>query len=180
MLYKKPTNIDGVYEIRADVLKDNRGQFTKIMHEEWLMNIGIPNVYGEEYCSVSHKRVLRGMHFQKPPYDHAKLVYCAYGEILDVAVDLRKGSSTFGKYASVVLSHTKGNMTYIPTGFAHGFYTLSDIAVVMCKQSSVFNQEADAGICWDSLGIEWPEHNPILSKKDENNITFNEFESPFI
>ena len=180
MLYRKTTSIDGVYEIQADVLKDNRGQFTKIMHKEWLKNIDIPGIYDEEYCSISKKGVLRGMHFQKPPYEHAKLVYCTYGEILDVAVDLRRGSSTFGKYVSTVISHVKGNMIYIPVGFAHGFYTISDLAVVTCKQSSVFDEDSDAGILWNSIGIEWPDNNPILSDKDKKNTVFSQFESPFV
>ncbi|WP_303817483.1 dTDP-4-dehydrorhamnose 3,5-epimerase [Selenomonas ruminantium] len=180
MMRKIKGFLEGWCEIQSDVLIDNRGCFIKTVHEEWYREMGVPFSYAEEYCSTSQKGVLRGLHFQLPPKEHSKLVYCSAGKILDVAVDLRKSSPTYGQYQMVELSGEKGNMVFIPKGFAHGFYTLSDVATIVCKQSNVFDAQADSGIRWDSVGIPWPAQNPILSDKDKKHVRLEDFISPFI
>lgn len=179
MITKEATAIPGCYVLQTDVLHDERGGFIKTFHTEMFEELDLPTAYGEEYCSTSRQGVLRGLHFQLPPKAHAKLIYCSVGEIYDVAVDLRKASPTFGKYAAVRLSGERGNMVFVPIGCAHGFYTLSEKAVIVCKQTSVYAQEQDAGIRWDSVGIQWPGKTPILSEKDRRQIPFAAFESPF-
>ena len=176
---KKETGLPGCYELVPKVFRDLRGQFVKTFHRDWFRELGLPVTYGEEYTSTSHARVLRGLHFQLPPKAHGKLIYCNFGEILDVAVDLRKGTPTYGKYEMTRLTAEKGNMVYVPVGCAHGFYTLSETAVIVCKQTEVFAPEEDCGIRWDSVEIDWPDDHPILSEKDRNMMLFSDFESPF-
>jgi dTDP-4-dehydrorhamnose 3,5-epimerase len=135
--------------------------------------------YKEEYYSISHKGVLRGLHFQLPPAEHEKIVYCPFGRVLDAVVDLRKNSATYGEYALIELSGEKGNMLYIPKGMAHGFYTCSDQAIMMYKVTSMYSPEEDSGILWNSAGIPWPNENPILSNRDKNLKPFKFFMTPF-
>ncbi|MGC8709981.1 MAG: dTDP-4-dehydrorhamnose 3,5-epimerase, partial [Thermoplasmata archaeon] len=120
--------------------------------------------------SFSIKNTLRGLHFQKRPYAQSKLVRCISGEIMDVAVDLRKNSVTFGKFAKVILSSENKDMLYIPEGFAHGFLVLSDYAEVIYKVNNFYSKEADSGIIWNDpdIGIDWPIENPIISQKDKS------------
>ena len=179
MIQVKETGLDGCLVVEFDLLKDIRGSFTKIFHEPMFESCGLPTHFEEEYISTSHKGVLRGLHFQVPPKAHGKLVYCSYGEVLDVAVDLRKSSSTYGKHVMVPLGADKGCATYLPEGFAHGFYTLSDTAVIVCCQTGVFDAAADCGIMWDSAGIGWPDMHPVLSDKDQNHVRLENFDSPF-
>ena len=179
MIKKYSTILSGCYEILPDVFNDDRGRFVKTFHRDFFNEIGLSDEFDEEYCSTSWQGVLRGLHFQKPPHAHSKLIYCSFGEILDVAVDLRRESPTYGQYNMIKLSAESGNMAYIAVGCAHGFYTLSKTAVIVCKQSAVYSVESDAGLRWNSVGIPWPDMNPILSDKDRNSITFDEFVSPF-
>lgn len=179
MIKKKKTKIKEHYILQPEFFKDERGQFIKTFHDEMYKELGIPTIWKEEYCSTSQHKVLRGLHFQLPPHEHAKLIYCAYGKILDVVVDLRKTSATFGQYEMTELSSENGRISYVPVGCAHGFYTMSDIAVIVCKQSTVFHPESDAGIRWDSVGIPWQDQHPILSEKDKSQIAFSQFRSPF-
>ena len=179
MIKKFSTKIEGCYEIQPDVFKDNRGRFIKTFHLEFFHELGLPEKFAEEYVSTSRQGVLRGLHFQRPPHEHAKLIYCSFGEVLDVAVDIRRNSPTYGQHVMINLSADKGNMAYVAAGCAHGFYTLSETAVIVCKQSTIYNAESDACIRWDSVGIDWIDKNPILSDKDKFSVPFSEFISPF-
>ncbi|WP_294157164.1 dTDP-4-dehydrorhamnose 3,5-epimerase [uncultured Selenomonas sp.] len=178
MIQKKETLLSGCYELIPEIFRDARGSFIKTFHKDWFQSLGLPTDFGEEYTSRSHARVLRGLHFQLPPEAHGKLIYCSEGEVLDVAVDLRHGP-TYGQYEMTKLTAERGNMAYIPVGCAHGFYTLSEKAVIVCKQTKCYAPEQDAGIRWDSAGIPWPDMHPILSEKDQKMPKLSDFESPF-
>jgi dTDP-4-dehydrorhamnose 3,5-epimerase len=119
------------------------------------------------------------MHFQVPPADHAKLVYCVSGAIYDMAVDLRIGSPTFGEYEAYELSAESNNAAYLPRGMAHGFFVRSAPAVVVYQVTSEHNPVDDRGIRWDSFGAKWPQGSPVISRRDEALIPFLQFESPF-
>jgi dTDP-4-dehydrorhamnose 3,5-epimerase len=129
--------------------------------------------------TVSAKGVLRGLHFQLPPHDHAKLVYCTAGEVMDVAVDLRVDSPTFRQFVCLTLSADQGNMIYLPPGLAHGFYTLSDSATLVYNVTTVYAPSHDAGIRWDSVGIPWPDQDPRVSERDHGFVAMEVFDSPF-
>ena len=122
------------------------------------------------------------MHFQIPPHQHTKLVYCLWGRVIDAVVDLRVGSLTYGQYETFELSQENARAIYIPAGFAHGFYVTSEKAIMVYNLSSVYAPDHDRGIRWDSVGISWPifEANPILSERDRAFLSFSEFESPFV
>lgn len=176
---KNKTNLAGCFELQPRIFKDDRGSLVKTFHEDTFISLGLETNFTEEYYSVSKKNVLRGLHFQLPPNDHVKCVTCISGSIFDVVVDLRKESPTYKQHFSVVLDADKGNMLYIPKGFAHGFYVLNDEAIFLNRTTVVFKPESDTGIKWDSCGIEWPNMNPILSEKDESMISLDKFNSPF-
>ncbi len=173
------TTLNDCWELRPRIFSDDRGSLVKTYHENTFSSSGLHTDFKEEYYSVSKKGVLRGLHFQIPPTDHVKCVTCISGRIFDVVVDLRKNSSTYMKHFSIELNSQIGNMLYIPKGFAHGFYVLSDEAIFLNRTSTVFAPDSDAGIKWDSCGIEWPDSNPILSEKDKTLIELDKFESPF-
>ncbi|TDN35803.1 dTDP-4-dehydrorhamnose 3,5-epimerase [Hymenobacter sp. UV11] len=161
----KPTAIEGVFLLENFVSQDKRGTFVKTFHANAFRDQGLAIDFQESYYSVSHKDVIRGMHFQLPPHEHAKLVYVTHGSILDVVVDLRRTSATYGQHVAIPLtehSHT----IYIPKGCAHGFLTLSATATVVYNVTSVYAPQADAGIRWDSFGFEWPVQAPIISDRD--------------
>jgi dTDP-4-dehydrorhamnose 3,5-epimerase len=174
-----PTALPGCYEVQPNVLADVRGKFVKIFHQEIFSANKLETDFAEEYYSVSHQRVLRGMHFQLPPYEHTKLVYCVAGKVMDAAVDLRIGSPTYGKFACIELSAEKANILYIPPGLAHGFYVLSDRAVLIYKVTTVYSREHDSGLLWNSVGIPWPDAQPIISSRDSEFIALTDFVSPF-
>ena len=160
--------IDGVIEIENKVFEDQRGSFTKTFHKNEFKEHGLEYDFAESFYSVSKKNVLRGMHFQASPHDHAKLVYVVSGEIMDVTVDIRKESATFGKFYSTTLSGDNAKFLYMGKGLAHGFLTLSESATVIYMTSSVHNPAADSGIRWDSFGYHWPLNNPIISDRDQS------------
>lgn len=173
------TRIKGCYEITADVHRDDRGIFVKPFHNEYFKQNNLQTEYKEEYFSTSFAGVLRGLHFQLPPYDHVKLVYCISGTVLDAVVDLRKGSPTYGEFELFELSPEKGNIIYIPIGMAHGFYVLSKEASMVYNVSEIYSSQHDSGIKWDSVGIPWPNQNPTVSVRDKQLTAFSEFNSPF-
>ncbi len=175
----RQTTIPGCYEIIPRILRDERGVFVKVFQEEVFKEHGLTTDWREEYYSVSRRRVLRGLHFQLPPHDHDKLVYCTAGVVLDAAVDLRKGSPAYGSHVILELSAEKGNMLYIPRGLAHGFYVTSASATMMYKVSSVYAPEYDSGILWNSAGIPWPDVHINISERDWNFYPLDRFESPF-
>ena len=173
------TTLNDCWELRPRIFKDDRGSLIKTFHRDTFESFGLCTDFKEEYYSISKKGVLRGLHFQLPPQDHVKCATCVAGKIFDVVVDLRKSSPTFGQHFSIILDSKLGNMLYIPKGFAHGFYVLSEQAIFLNRTSTVFAPKFDAGIRWDSCGIKWPDMNPVLSDKDQLMIEYNNFKSPF-
>ena len=168
--------IDGPILIKPKVIYDERGFFVESYTKDEFERMGIKDEFVQDNHSLSVKNTLRGMHFQIEPYAQSKLVRCISGSILDVAVDIRKDSKTFGKHVKVVLSSEDKKMFYIPKGFAHGFLVLSDVAEVIYKVDNFYNREYDSGVIWNDpeLGIEWPVANPILSEKDRKLQRFAE------
>ncbi len=175
----KEIKIPGCYEIAPKVIEDDRGIFIKTYHQEAFRTINLCTDWQEEYYSVSRHGVLRGLHFQTPPQDHNKLVYCSEGNIVDAVLDLRQGSPTFGRHFLVELCAEKRNMLYIPKGLAHGFYVTSDRATMHYKVSSLYAPKHDMGIRWDSAGISWPDRNPSISPRDLSFPLLKDFKSPF-
>ena len=174
------TDLEGVYIIEPDVFQDERGKLVKTFHKETFAKNNMAFNFEESYYSVSKKGVLRGMHFQTPPHDHCKLVYVASGSIIDVALDIRKGSPTYGKHISVELSADNHKMVYIPIGFAHGFLSLEDNSRTFYTQTTMHSPENDAGIRIDSFGMDWGIKDPIISKRDQAFQALAEFNTPFI
>ena len=170
--------IEGAFLVHNFFAEDYRGSFVKTFHIEEFKKIGFQGSFEESYYSKSFKNVIRGMHFQLPPNDHEKLVYVSDGSILDVVLDLRRESVTYGKHVSVRLD-AFGNSIFIPKGCAHGFLTISENATVIYNVTTVYNKEADAGILWNSFGMNWKVDAPILSQRDINFSQFSNFKSPF-
>lgn len=173
------TRIPGCFELHPAPFRDERGVFVKTFHEDNYAQNGLETYFAEEYYSLSHRGVLRGLHFQLPPRDHTKLVYCVAGEVIDAVVDLRVGSPAYGKFETFNLSAEKANMIYIPPGLAHGFYVVSQSAIMMYKVTTVYSPEHDTGILWNSAGIPWPDMHPVVSKRDSEFIALVDFKSPF-
>ncbi|WP_027092627.1 dTDP-4-dehydrorhamnose 3,5-epimerase [Cohnella thermotolerans] len=172
-------DLPGCFELVPKRFSDCRGIFVKTFHKDLFEHYGLAVDYKEQYYSCSSKNVLRGLHFQIPPCDHAKLVYCLHGEVADVFVDLRRQSPTYGRYQMLRLSSDEANMIYLPSGIAHGFQVLSDTATLVYNVTSVHSPEHDSGIHWDSLDIPWPLADPIVSERDRHLPAFNQFVSPF-
>jgi len=173
------TEISDVYIVDNFHSKDERGDFVKTYNAEKIQETGLNIFFKESYYSKSVKNVIRGMHFQSPPYDHEKLVYVTEGKIIDVVLDLRNGSASYGKYTVIQLDEFERSVL-IPKGCAHGFLTLTDSATVVYMVSSVYNSKADNGILWNSFGFDWKVDKPILSERDRSFIQFTHFESPFL
>lgn len=171
--------IPGCFEFIPDIKEDKRGMFVKIYNSDFYRNIFLGVNIKESYFTISRKNVIRGLHFQLPPYEVAKIVCCVEGEIMDVVVDLREGSPTYGRHDIFYLSAKKSNILYIPEGLAHGYCVLSEKAIVVYNVTNVYSKEHDTGIRWDSIGIPWPVDNPILSEKDKNLPEFKHFNTPF-
>ncbi len=160
--------------------EDSRGAFVKTFHEDQMEEYGISFHVREEFFSISQKNVLRGMHFQTPPHAHQKLVFCTHGRVLDVLLDLRSGSSTYGKSVPLELSSKNRHLVFIPQGLAHGFLALEEETCLFYKTDTVYAPKADAGIRWDSFGFEWPlRQAPILSSRDASHLRFDDFKTPF-
>jgi dTDP-4-dehydrorhamnose 3,5-epimerase len=171
--------LPGAFIVRPRVLTDARGSFVKTFHEPSFANRGLRTDWTEEFQSSSRRGVIRGMHFQTPPADHAKLVFCSAGSVLDVIVDLRCGSPTYGEHRSLTLHAEQGTGIYIPTGCAHGFLSLSDTSTMYYKVTSVHAPTCDAGIAWDGFGFVWPVEGPLLSERDRGHPPLAAFVSPF-
>ena len=179
MFELKPTQLTGCFELQPKVFDDARGRFVKAFHTQAFKAHGLESNFDEEYYSVSNKNVVRGMHFQLPPMDHVKVVYCVQGAVLDVVTDLRVGSPTYGRSDVIELSSAKANSIYIPKGMAHGFCSLCDNSIMVYKVSSVYSPEQDAGILWNSVGVAWPTTQAVLSDRDQTFKPFDKFVSPF-
>lgn len=173
------TELDDVYIIENMVFKDQRGIFCKTFNSETFSGNNLCSTFKESYYSISQKDVIRGMHFQLPPDDHHKLVYVPHGEVMDVILDLRKNSDTFGEYITVNLSEENRNSVYIPKGLAHGFKSLQDNTITIYNVSTGYNENSDSGIHWNSFGLDWEIDKPIISEKDQKLINLNDFETPF-
>lgn len=161
------------------VFPDDRGLFVKTFHDTTLKGSGIDFILRESYFSASQKDVIRGMHFQTPPHQHSKIVFCPYGAILDVIIDLRKGSPTYGQYETQELSATNHKAFFIPEGFAHGFRSLTDGAITYYLVSSEYSKDHDTGIRYDSFGFDWETPHPVLSTRDLSFTALRDFSSPF-
>lgn len=169
----------GAKEITLPVSTDMRGSFTKIYHEGLYQEAGIAFQMREQYISVSGKDVIRGMHFQLPPYDCAKLVTVLEGAALDVILDLRTGSPTYLQAAQVELRADQPKAVLIPAGFAHGFLALKDHTSMLYDVSAVYSPQCDTGIRWDSFGFVWPVQQPLISQRDSHLMLLDEFQTPF-
>ena len=174
------TSLPGCFLINLPRQKDLRGFFVKLFHEDTFRDNNLETDFPEIYYSISSHGVLRGLHFQTPPRDHVKLIYCLEGCILDAVVDLRSGSPMYGNYAAFELTGDEAAMLYIPSGLAHGYYVKSETAMVLYQASTVYAPDNDKGILWDSAGIPWPSSAPVLSERDQSFLPLATFESPFI
>ena len=177
------TKISDVFIIEPSVFGDDRGYFLESFNLEKFEENMFPIKFVQDNESMSSRGVLRGLHFQKPPYAQAKLVRCIEGCVMDVAVDIRKGSPTYGKHVSVELSGENKKQLFVPRGFAHGFSVLSENAVFAYKVDNDYAPEYDAGIRWNdtNLNINWglEENNILISGKDKTLPFLSEFETPF-
>lgn len=175
------TNISGLLILEPKSFGDDRGFFRETYQKQRYAEIGIHEEFVQDNLSLSHKGVVRGLHYQAPPFDMGKLVSVAAGKVLDVAVDIRFGSPTFGKYVSVELSAENGKQFWIPSGFAHGFMALEDNTVFMYKCTNVYSPEHDRGILWNDpvIGIDWPSIQAIVSEKDQKHPLLHEIYQDF-
>ena len=179
-----PTELSGVVIIEPKIFQDDRGYFYESFSErEFQEKVSTTTRFIQDNQSMSRYGVMRGLHFQRPPYAQAKLVRCVAGEVLDVAVDIRKDSPTYGKHVAVLLSGANHRQLFIPKGFAHGFSVLSDIAVFQYKCDEFYHMETEGGISIldESLNINWmiPASRRIISEKDMKHPLFKNFISPF-
>ena len=177
------TEISDVYIIEPSVFGDNRGYFLESFNLEKFEENVYPIKFVQDNESKSSKGVLRGLHFQKPPFNQAKLVRCIEGRVMDVVVDIRKGSPTYGKHVAIELTGENKRQLFVPRGFAHGFSVLSDTAVFAYKVDNDYAQEYDAGIRWNdtNLNINWGlEKNEVLVSEKDKVLPFcSEFDTPF-
>jgi dTDP-4-dehydrorhamnose 3,5-epimerase len=173
------TNLSGVKTFHIPCFNDARGTFKKLFHAPDFAANGFPCEMREEFFTVSRRGVIRGMHFQLPPAEHFKIVTCLVGEILDVLLDVRKASLTFGKFIALELSGDNLRGVAIQPGIAHGFLALSDDALVHYLTSHEHSPQNDSGVRWDSFGMLWPEQQPIVSAKDAALPRLEDFVSPF-
>lgn len=171
----------GLVSIYPDVYGDERGffleSFNQLKYREFLDG----HTFVQDNLSKSKKGVLRGLHFQAPPFDQGKLVQVISGSVLDVAVDIRKNSPSYGKSFSIILSEKERNQLWIPPGFAHGFVSLEDDTIFSYKCTNTYSKEHEGCILWNdpTLAIDWNVTDPVISPKDMEGILFNEFNSPF-
>ena len=179
----KKTDIEGVLIIEPKIFRDSRGYFFESYSEKVFKEMVGDINFVQDNESCSSRGVMRGLHFQRPPYSQAKLVRCVRGRVLDVAVDLRVGSPTYHKHVAVELTEENHRQFFIPRGFAHGFAVLSDTAVFQYKCDNYYAPDYDGGISIldDSLGIDWgiDKSEAILSEKDTKHPYLKDFESPF-
>jgi dTDP-4-dehydrorhamnose 3,5-epimerase len=176
------TSLKGAWLIKPKVFRDDRGFFLESYSEKVFAENGIDAKFVQDNHSLSVKKgVLRGLHFQLPPNEQAKLVRVTRGKVLDVIVDIRKNSPTFGKWESFELTSENFEMLFIPRGFAHAFLTLEDNTEFMYKVDGFYAPESDSGIIWNdpTLNIDWPIKNPMLSEKDSKLQFFKDLRSPF-
>jgi dTDP-4-dehydrorhamnose 3,5-epimerase/CDP-3, 6-dideoxy-D-glycero-D-glycero-4-hexulose-5-epimerase len=165
--------------IHLNKFGDERGSFIKTFNFDFYKESELMTELKESYYSISSKNVIRGMHFQLPPNEHVKIVYLNRGRILDVVLDIRKQSDTFGKFFATELDVDNPVLIYIPIGCAHGFKSLEEGSMVTYIQSSCYHPESDTGIRFDSFGMDWGCEKVIISNRDKSFMPFNRFQSPF-
>lgn len=175
------SEIEGLVIIEPKVFKDDRGYFFESYNKKRLADNGIDIDFVQDNQSLSQKGVLRGLHFQNPPYAQTKLVNVIKGSVLDIAVDIRKNSKTYGEYFAVELSEENKKILFIPEGFAHGFLALENDTIFSYKCSNYYSKESEGSLLWNdkTLNIDWGTKKPILSEKDNIAPAFNKFESQF-
>lgn len=168
------TNLEGLLVISPQSFEDERGFFMESYNEDKYKTFGITEKFVQDNISLSHKGVIRGLHFQKEPYSQGKLVSVLRGKVLDVAVDIRPHSPTFGKYVAVELSFENKKQFFIPSGFAHGFVALEEDTLLLYKCTNLYNKDSESGILWsdEELAINWGKGEKIVSEKDKVLGTF--------
>lgn len=174
----KERKLKGTFEIKLKPHIDERGFFMRTFDQSIYKKYGLERNWVQENHSRSERKgIIRGLHYQLPPFEETKLVRCIKGKILDVFVDLRLNSDTFGQWESIELSEENKTMIFIPRGFAHGFCTLTEVSEVLYKVDNSYNPEAEIGLLWNdpNLKINWPVQTPLLSEKDKKNILFTDF-----
>ena|SRR5688572_843110 len=173
--------IDGLLVLKPKVFADERGYFFESYNSNVIEELGISESFLQDNESLSSKGVLRGLHFQKPPHAQGKLVRVVKGKVLDVAVDIREKSPTYGQYFSAELSGENKLMLWIPAGFAHGFITLENETIFSYKCTQIFNKESEECLLWNDpdLNIQWGFDSPLVSDKDRLGIQFKNFKTPF-
>lgn len=177
----RETGIEGLLHLIPKVFEDARGYFLEAYNKQVFNTLGINETFVQDNLSKSEKNVLRGLHFQNPPYAQGKLVSVVCGAVLDVAVDIRKNSPTYGKHYAAELSEKNKHILWIPPGFAHGFFTLEDNTIFSYKCTGLYNKSAEDSILWNDpyLNINWGISNPKLSEKDQIAKRFKDFHSKF-
>ena len=173
------TSFEGLFVLQTANFQDNRGGFQKLFNFDFFKENGLDYDFKEFYYSVNKKNVVRGMHFQTPPFDHTKVVYVSKGKIKDVVVDIRKNSPTYRQYFDIELDDQKGQYLYIPKGFAHGFLSLEEGSIVNYAQTSCYSKDNDCGIDSLSVGYDWGVANVIRSGRDLTFEKLSKFNSPF-
>jgi dTDP-4-dehydrorhamnose 3,5-epimerase len=175
------TEVEGLLILEPAVFGDERGYFMETYSEKAFQDIGLHMHFVQDNLSFSRKGILRGLHFQAPPFDQGKLVSVVQGHVLDVAVDIRRGSPTYGQHVMVHLSAENHKIFYIPPGFAHGFLVISEECYFSYKCTNTYDRASEGGIMWNdpALGIDWQATAPIISEKDSYYTPFGEFVSPF-
>ena len=175
------TSIDGLLIIYPQVFGDDRGYFMEAFNKKKLADFIGNYEFIQDNQSLSQKGVVRGLHFQSPPFDQGKLVRVIKGSVNDVVVDIRKNSSTYGKYFKIKLSESNFKILWVPPGFAHGFETLEEDTIFSYKVTNEYNKESEGSILWNdkTLNIEWETKNPVVSEKDSNSELFKNFNSLF-
>lgn len=176
-----PVEIPDLFIIQPKIFEDQRGYFFESYNKKAFHSQGINADFVQDNQSKSQKGVLRGLHFQEPPYAQGKLVSVIKGAVLDVAVDIRKNSPAYGKHIAVELNERNKTMLWIPEGFAHGFLTLEDETIFSYKCTNFYHKESERSILWNDpdINIKWGLNNPMLSEKDISGIYLKEFNSPF-
>lgn len=178
----KATNFEGLFVLKPKVFSDERGYFFESFNSEKFTQLtGITANFVQDNQSLSQKGVLRGLHFQRPPYAQAKLVRVITGAVLDVVVDIRKNAPTYGQHFAIELSDQNHYQLYIPEGFAHGFLTLRDKTIFSYKCSAYYHPQSEGALLWSDniLGIDWGENQPLVSEKDQKAVSFHSFQTPF-
>tara|TARA_X000000368_G_scaffold305342_1_gene243657 strand:+ start:6636 stop:7172 length:537 start_codon:yes stop_codon:yes gene_type:complete len=173
------TPIEGLLVIKPDIFEDDRGYFFESWSKKAFQDISLEFVQDNQ--SLSKKGVLRGLHFQNPPFEQGKLVRVIKGAVIDVAVDIRKNSITYGQYFAIKLSEENKKIFWIPPGFAHGFISLEDDTIFAYKCTQIYNNESEGSLLWDDsdLNIDWGFLNPLVSEKDMDAGSFKDFKSEF-